>query len=498
MRDLPLLAALSSVVMAVSLSAQVREFPYRSVPTMIDSGHVANRDLTAHAVFTHVVRSKGATWLRLRFGTATQLDGNSFVRISSLKDGYLQLFETWSLRDYRNASSYFNGDAVLVELVAGAFTSRNRLVIDQVEHGEVLVEPKSQCGPQDNRTPSTDPRAARQFPTGCTTWLISKFACCTAGHCTSNANQTMQFNVPLSSSNGRLNHPPPSEQYPYDAQSLRRLSAGIGADWAVAATLRNSTTSLYAGEKQGSWFELERPPTSATIRITGYGVDRDQRNRTQTQQTHAGPLSYLRSTRLCYVVDTEGGNSGSPVINDTTGKAVGIHTHGGCSTNGSGCNSGTAILGRTDFINAMNAVLNSRIAGSYDEFGAACKGTGGTPKLENGTIGPEIGRSFQARMTGLSTSKVVLLVFGVSDKKWGAVNLPLKIGTTGCTLYVSIDTISAFLTSNRTATWNVSVPNSKSLIGMTWFNQIISIDPKINALGLTTSNAAKAVIGGVR
>jgi hypothetical protein len=42
------------------------------------------------------------------------------------------------------------------------------------------------------------------------------------------------------------------------------------------------------------------------------------------------------------------------------------------------------------------------------------------------------------------------------------------------------------------------VPNSKSLIGMTWFNQIISIDPKINALGLTTSNAAKAVIGGVR
>ncbi|MAE75860.1 MAG: hypothetical protein CMJ85_03200, partial [Planctomycetes bacterium] len=110
--------------MAVSLSAQVREFPYRSVPTMIDSGHVANRDLTAHAVFTHVVRSKGATWLRLRFGTATQLDGNSFVRISSLKDGYLQLFETWSLRDYRNASSYFNGDAVLVELVAGAFTSR--------------------------------------------------------------------------------------------------------------------------------------------------------------------------------------------------------------------------------------------------------------------------------------------------------------------------------------------------------------------------------------
>ena len=39
-------------------------------------------------------------------------------------------------------------------------------------------------------------------------------------------------------------------------------------------------------------------------------------------------------------MDTTGGNSGSPVIDDTTGEAIGIHTHGGCF-NGGGANAGT-------------------------------------------------------------------------------------------------------------------------------------------------------------
>lgn len=43
-----------------------------------------------------------------------------------------------------------------------------------------------------------------------------------------------------------------------------------------------------------------------------------------------------------YQTDTEGGNSGSPVIDEATGNAVGVHTHGGCSTSGGGNNSGTS------------------------------------------------------------------------------------------------------------------------------------------------------------
>lgn len=38
----------------------------------------------------------------------------------------------------------------------------------------------------------------------------------------------------------------------------------------------------------------------------------------------------------------QGGNSGSPVVHEETGEAIGVHTHGGCSATG-GSNKGTRI-----------------------------------------------------------------------------------------------------------------------------------------------------------
>src|SRR5690606_40921165 len=49
-------------------------------------------------------------------------------------------------------------------------------------------------------------------------------------------------------------------------------------------------------------------------------------------------------TTMRYQVDTTGGNSGSPVIDEATGEAVGVHTHGGCTTAGTGSNSGTSLF----------------------------------------------------------------------------------------------------------------------------------------------------------
>ncbi|TQV77584.1 hypothetical protein FLL45_04535 [Aliikangiella marina] len=44
-----------------------------------------------------------------------------------------------------------------------------------------------------------------------------------------------------------------------------------------------------------------------------------------------------------YTADTTGGNSGSPIIDEATGEAVGIHSHGGCSSSG-GNNNGTSFF----------------------------------------------------------------------------------------------------------------------------------------------------------
>ncbi|MFA0814030.1 carbohydrate-binding protein [Microbulbifer epialgicus] len=75
-----------------------------------------------------------------------------------------------------------------------------------------------------------------------------------------------------------------------------------------------------------------------TIRITGHGNDSGSSN--EIQQSQTGPLVSVSSTRVLYSVDTMGGNSGSPIIDEATGRAVGVHSHGGCSEI-SGANSGT-------------------------------------------------------------------------------------------------------------------------------------------------------------
>lgn len=60
-----------------------------------------------------------------------------------------------------------------------------------------------------------------------------------------------------------------------------------------------------------------------------------------TQQTATGTFTSETGTSLQYSVDTEPANSGSPIIWEANGFAIGIHTNGGC-TNSGGANNGTS------------------------------------------------------------------------------------------------------------------------------------------------------------
>ncbi|MEE8324646.1 MAG: trypsin-like peptidase domain-containing protein, partial [Candidatus Humimicrobiaceae bacterium] len=86
------------------------------------------------------------------------------------------------------------------------------------------------------------------------------------------------------------------------------------------------------------------PVTGQTIRITGYGLDDSPPEWSQVQQTHAGPYvsvdvgAYI----VQYEVDTLAGNSGSAVLDEQTGEAIGIHTSEGCDEAG-GANLGTGV-----------------------------------------------------------------------------------------------------------------------------------------------------------
>lgn len=349
-----------TLLLATFVSAQAVPEDSTTHPVGVDSGYVQNTSNSPAAigvpqvVWSTVVSVPGVAWLRLEYdgvllsGAADRGGDGSFVRITSLLDGAVQTQHLRHIGEWRDTSAYFNGDSVLVELLAHPNTGENRLIIATTKAGPAVpVQTHTICGPVDDRVLSYDQRVARNQPTGCTSWLINDCNHCflTAGHCTGNL-QVVQFNVPLSNGNGQIQHPPPSEQYAVDASSMQDNGGqGVGDDYAYFGVFANSTTGLTPHQANGGLaFDLVTPPSvgGQNIRITGNGSTSSPVSPTWylVQKTHSGPYASFTGTAVRYTTDTTGGNSGSPVILDGTNMAIGIHTHGGCTSTG-GSNAGT-------------------------------------------------------------------------------------------------------------------------------------------------------------
>lgn len=325
----------------------------RTIGINIDSGYVENFGTDVDAVFSTIVEIEEASWLRLKFDQLA-LAGEiahgvgSFLIITSLADGEFQYLNAEHAAQWSNTSAYFNGNAVLIELYAHPNTGPNRITMSEVIISGSQGIQTTICGATDDRVLSSDARVARVVPIGCTVWMINDCGRCflTAGHCQSGVS-VVQFNVPLSDAQGNFNQPPPRDQYAVDTMSLQGNGGlGAGDDWAYFGVFPNSNTGLTPFEAQGDAFTIAAAPAEngQSIRITGYGsVGAPMPPEWNgVQKTHVGPYVGLFGTAVSYVTDTTGGNSGSPVINEDTGAAIGIHTHGLCSAGG-GSNVGTAI-----------------------------------------------------------------------------------------------------------------------------------------------------------
>ncbi len=349
----------ASAALPLAAAAQVDPLQSFTAPAPVNSGDVFNDTGELAPVFSTEVFIPDASWLRLYFddvelaGTPG-VDG-SYLMIYSIEDGAWQRLDAEHVENWSMSSAYFNGDTVYIELWAHPDTGPNRFVMSQVEAGSPDLT-ESICDGQDDRDLSYDQRVAR-LSSGCTAWLIdhdnSANRFLTAGHCISNSNTSavMFFNVPLSTSSGNFRAPRPEYQYPVEAGSIQSTgSGGVGNDAATFQSHVNSNTGLAPRDAQGAAFTLADPPGSANnqpIRVTGHGVRSGSHPQipqqwSTAQKTHVGPLVQRTSTTLRYRPDTTGGNSGSPVIFENTGNAIGIHTHGGCNSTG-GSNAGTAI-----------------------------------------------------------------------------------------------------------------------------------------------------------
>ncbi len=172
---------------------------------------------------------------------------------------------------------------------------------------------------------------------------------------------TAQFNVPLSSITGAIRNPPTSSQYNWEGPTRRLFeNGGQGKDWGVFSTLKNANSGRYAGSVQGSYFSFSSVPSNGTtLRVTGHGADSSPKSYNFVQQTHFGPQRYRGSSVLGYRVDTMGGNSGSPVMISSTGRAVAVHTHGGCTNSSTSYNRGTR-QDYSPFAAARSRICNRR------------------------------------------------------------------------------------------------------------------------------------------
>ncbi|MAE57499.1 MAG: hypothetical protein CME69_01385 [Halobacteriovorax sp.] len=205
--------------------------------------------------------------------------------------------------------------------------------------------------------PSKNGKIGRRGPTACTATMISKDCAVSAGHCFKNLN-FIEFNVPPTINLKNLGHPDEEDIYRVNRKTIIHKSNGPGDDWAVFKVLPNQVTSKYPGDVMG-FLEVDfNKPSPSFLEVTGYGADHSPISAHFTQQTDQGELISIEGSRIGHTVDTMGGNSGSSIIDLSTGKIIGIHTHAGCSIS-PGFNQGTSIFANNELMNAIKFCLKS-------------------------------------------------------------------------------------------------------------------------------------------
>ncbi|MAG57668.1 MAG: hypothetical protein CMJ83_15365 [Planctomycetes bacterium] len=348
---LPCLILLVFVVLPVC-AQQPLEIPVRRVLVSAQSGtRLAGTD--GGVAWSQTVRVPGTSSIQVCLASYDLPTDDDAIIITSLADGERQVLDRLRLQQWRCRSAWFNGDAIRIELRLAPGSTGHVRVDEVAAWGAAPGGGDSGCpGGNDPRVLSYDPRVCRlvQFANGigggCTGFLIDAASTfLSAGHCTNPAPEFLmvaEFNVPLSSASGTVNHPPVRDQYPVDTASIEFEDNDPGDDWAVARLHPNSSGERAAARH--GWFDLttQYTPQPFGVELLGYGSDDTPNTHYAVQQRSTGAGEMLGELIVHYAY-SEGGCSGGPIVNTQTGRAVGIHTH--CSTSFLGTSrKGTSVL----------------------------------------------------------------------------------------------------------------------------------------------------------
>jgi hypothetical protein len=134
---------------------------------------------------------------------------------------------------------------------------------------------------------------------------------------------------------------------------------------------------------------------------------------------------------------------------------------------------------------------------TYAVFGAGCTGTAGRPTNGISAV-PQLGTTPVITFGNLPAPYIAVGVLGLSNTAAGAIPLPVDLailGAPGCNARVSLDVTIGLAGAAGSASLQFPIANNPVFLGFAFYTQALVLDPPLNALGLSTSDAALAVVG---
>ena len=305
-------------------------------------------------------------WLRLQFNNDTKLPENSFILITDSKVKGHQVLTADTLKENYYSSYRVKGNEVGITLFAPSiqeYTSNpesfqnyikesiSHIIVDDNVNYDSFTE--SQCEEEDSRQAYEEDSKNLHLKIGrisgrlCTAWMVGSNVFLTAGHCDLGGTPGVEFKVPANGSDSSSLE----DTYLIENGSIDGEFGQAGNDWAIFSLKKNTTTGKLPSEKyEVTPFHLSYKIPERGINnllIAGYGKDfippgdgyEGVNSFSETLQYDIGSFEGLEldytsgEVYLKHKIDTEKGNSGSPVLlleDDDANIAIGIHTEGGC------------------------------------------------------------------------------------------------------------------------------------------------------------------------
>ncbi len=308
--------------------------------------------------WSETVVSPGATFLRIHFQKFNLPDGD-YVTVSS-PDG--TDFWTYTGKGPRGTGDFWSfvveADTAVVELHSGGQAKargRHGLVIDRIAHGTAPVwddgSPieKVICGTDGRRdaacytTINTRPVARLSFQSGgssyvCTGWLVAgsnSSTMLTNNHCVATQAEvsTVQarFNYQRTACGGTTT----AATTTYAGGTFLKTHSGL--DYTILTLQGNpeATWGEYTATTKtpavGLAINFPQHPGGGLKRV-GYWADSAQTQRCSVATANANYGGATANSQMGYGCDSEGGSSGSPVMDAGTGRIIGLHHFGGVSS----------------------------------------------------------------------------------------------------------------------------------------------------------------------